>query len=169
VGARLNTHLKRVAAFPPLVMAPDEIKVRSGTTEDLPAVARQYAHGDTPWDPFGDVSKLSRIPLDGLLVVEVNGEYAGFLYWFEGMRPYFDRDVDRYANLQELHILERFRGRGFSKALIERFLADARKRGIVDAFVDTDDNNTIAQRLYESFGFTLYRKVLHYRMKLGAR
>jgi ribosomal protein S18 acetylase RimI-like enzyme len=148
-------------------MTPDEIKVRSGTTEDLPAVARQYAHGDTPWDPFEDVSKLSRIPLDGLLVAEVNGEYAGFLYWFEGKRPYFDRTVDRYANFQELHVLDRFRRRGVAKALIERFLADAGRRGIVDAFVDTDDDNTIAQRLYESFGFKQYRIVLHYRMRVG--
>ena len=126
-----------------------------------------YAHGDTPWDPFGDVSKLSRIPLDGLLVVEVNGEYAGFLYWFEGKRPYFDRNVDRYANFQELHILDRFRRRGLARALIERFLADARKRGIIDAFLDTDDDNILAQHLYESLGFTHYRKEFHYRMRLG--
>jgi ribosomal protein S18 acetylase RimI-like enzyme len=161
------THLKRVAAFPPRAMAPDEIKARSGTPEDLPAVARQYAHGDTPWDPFGDVTKLSRIPQDGLLVAEVNGEYAGFLYWFEGKRPYFDRNVDRYANFQELHVLERFRRRGLAKALIERFLADAGRRGIADAFVDTDEDNTIAQHLYERFGFTQYRTVLHYRVRLG--
>jgi ribosomal protein S18 acetylase RimI-like enzyme len=147
---------------------PEPFKVRSGTFEDLPAIAQQYAHSDSPWDPFGDVSKLSRIPLDGLLVVEVNGAYAGFLYWFEGRKPYFDPKVGRYGYLQELHILPRFRGRGLSKALIEQFLADARERGIVDVFVDTDDNNAIARHLYEDFGFELYRKVFHYRMRLGS-
>jgi len=76
--------------------------------------------------------------------------------------------VDRYANLQELHVLERFRGKGLSKALIERFLADARQRGLVHAFVDTDDDNAIAQHLYESFGFKLYRKVFHYRLRLDS-
>jgi ribosomal protein S18 acetylase RimI-like enzyme len=148
-------------------MPPDEISVRSGTADDLPAIAEHYAHADTPWDPFGDLSKLSQIPMDGLLVAEVNRRYAGFLYWFEGRRPYFDRTVDRYANFQELHVLERFRGRGVSKRLIQRFLSDARQRGIVDVFVDTDDDNTIAQHLYESFGFTLYRRAYHYRMKLN--
>jgi ribosomal protein S18 acetylase RimI-like enzyme len=148
---------------------PEGIRVRPGKLEDLPSIARHYAHGDSPWDPFGDVSKLSRIPLDGLLLVEVQGTYAGFLYWFEGRRPYFDPNVDRYANLQELHILEPFRGKGLSKVLIERFLSDARERGIRDAFVDTDDDNTIAQHLYESFGFTLYRKVFHYRLRLDDR
>ncbi|HTT73521.1 MAG TPA: GNAT family N-acetyltransferase [Thermoplasmata archaeon] len=148
-------------------MASDEIRVRPGTPEDLPRVARHYAHGDSPWDPFGEVSKLSRIPLDGLLVAEVNGEYAGFLYWFEGRNPYFDRTVGRYANFQELHVLQRFRRRGLGKALVERFLADARARGIVEAFVDTDDDNLVAQQLYESVGFRQYRKVFHYRMRLG--
>ena len=147
-------------------MAPVEITVRSGTAPDLPAIAEQYAHADSPWDPFGEVSKLSRIPLDGLVVAEVNGHYAGFLYWFEGSKPYFDQSVDRYANFQELHVLERFRRRGVSNLLVQRFLTDARRRGMVDAFVDTDDDNTIAQHLYESFGFTIYRKVYHYRMKL---
>jgi len=150
-------------------MSADKIAVRSGTTADLPAIAQQYAHEDSPWDPFGDVSKLSRVPLDGLLVVEVNDQYAGFLYWFEGRRPYFDPSVDRYANLQELHLLEGFRGRGLSKLLIERFLADARRRGIVDVFVDTDDDNAVAQRLYESSGFRMFRKVLHYRLRLDDR
>jgi len=146
--------------------APGEIRVRSGVPEDLPTIARHYAHADSPWDPFGDASKLSRIPIDGLLLVEVQGTYAGFLYWFEGRKPYFDRSVDRYANLRELHVLERFRGKGLSKALIERFLADARTRGLVHAFVDTDEDNVIAQHLYESFGFRPYRKVFHYRLRL---
>src|SRR5271157_1485413 len=71
--------LKQLFDFPNSMDVAEGIVVRHGTLDDLPTIAKHYAHGDSPWDPFDDVSKLSRIPLDGLLLVEVQGTYAGFL------------------------------------------------------------------------------------------
>lgn len=76
--------------------------VRPGTQDDLPLIAKHYGRGDTPWDPFGDVARLRKIPLGGFLVAEVDGEYAGFLYWFETERPWFDESVWQCAQIEEL-------------------------------------------------------------------
>lgn len=140
--------------------------VRAGTPTDLAVVAEHYAHEDTPWDPFGSEERLSRIPIDGLLIAHVDDEYAGFLYWFEGHSPYFRPGLQRFAYLYELHVRERFRGRGLAKKLVERFMADAQARGIRQLFVDTDEANQIARRLYESYGFQRYRDVVHYELEL---
>jgi len=140
--------------------------VRAGTPADLGNIADHYAHEDTPWDPFGSVERLSRIPLDGLLVAEVDGRYAGFLYWFEGHSPYFRPGLERFGYLYELHVKEEFRGRGLATKMIERFFADAQARGIHQLFVDTDDTNTGARRLYEGLGFLRYRDVVHYELEV---
>ncbi len=142
------------------------IRVRQGTPSDLPFVAEQYLHEDSPWDPFGSVERLSRIPLDGLLIAEVDGEYAGFLYWFEGHRPYFQPNLERFADLAVLHVKEEYRRRGVAKLLTSKFIEDAREKGIIQAFVDTDDDNFAAQKLYENFGFHRYRAVFHYEQEL---
>lgn len=140
--------------------------VRKGTPTDLENVAAHYAHADTPWDPFGSVERLSRIPIDGLLIAEVDGRYAGFLYWFEAESPYFRPGLQRFGYLHELHVQEEFRGRGLAKQLIERFISDALRRGVHQLFVDTDESNTVARTLYESFGFRRYRDVIHYELEV---
>ncbi len=140
--------------------------VRAGTPADLERVAEHYAHEDTPWDPFGSAERLARIPIDGLLIAEVDSEYAGFLYWFEGQSPYFRPGLQRFAYLQELHVKAEFRGRGLARRLIERFVGDAQARGIRQLFVDTDETNSVARRLYESFGFQRYRGVVHYELEV---
>lgn len=140
--------------------------VRAATASDLPAITGHYAHEDTPWDPFGSVDRLARVPREGLLVAEVDGEYAGFLYWFEGQSPYFRPGLQRFGYLYELHVKEPFRGRGLAKMLVERFISDAQARGIRQLFVDTDENNAAARRLYESYGFRRYRDVVHYELEV---
>lgn len=143
-----------------------DIRVRQGRHSDLRYVAEQYRHEDTPWDPFGSEERLSRIPLDGLLIAEVDGDYAGFLYWFEGRRPYFRPNLERFADLTELHVKEEYRRKGVAKLLMTKFIEDVKGKGIIQAFVDTDDDNTVAQNLYEEFGFQKYREVHHYERKL---
>ncbi len=147
-------------------MAPSPVSIRPATPDDLARVAAQYAHEDTPWDPFGDVDRLRRIPLEGFLIATVEGEYAGFLYWFESRRPYFRPGLDRAASLHELHVLEPFRRRGVGRSLVERFVEDARSRGLRTLFVDTDDDNRTARTLYESVGFRRYRDVHHFELRL---
>jgi ribosomal protein S18 acetylase RimI-like enzyme len=140
------------------------ITVRPARTEDLAEVARQYGPiGATPWDPFSDAGRLDKVPIDGLLIAEKDGSYAGFLYWFEGRKPWFDKGADRYAQLEELHVLPEFQGWGVAQRLVDRFLRDVNDRHIPLLYVATDETNQAAQRIYENAGFRPFLRTIHYR------
>ncbi len=146
-------------------MATDSgVTVRPGRIEDLAEVARQYGpEGETPWDPFIDADRLARIPLDGLLIAEKDGSYAGFLYWFEGRKPWFDKGADQYARLEELHVRPEFQGWGVAQRLVERFLREVAARRISLLYVATDETNTAAQHVYQQAGFQPFLRTIHYR------
>jgi ribosomal protein S18 acetylase RimI-like enzyme len=140
------------------------ITVRTAQPEDLAAVARQYgAVGETPWDPFISADRLAGLPLEGLLIAEKDGEYAGFLYWFEGRKPWFDKGADRYARLEELHVRPEFQGWGVAQRLVDRFLRDVTERGIPLLYVATDETNSAAQHIYERSGFHPFLRTIHFR------
>jgi len=142
----------------------DPISVRPGEPTDFDPIVAQYgATGVTPWDPFTDPERLAGIPLDGLLVAEKDGAYAGFLYWFEGRHPWFDRGADRYAALHELRVLPEYEGWGVSRHLVNRFVEEVRERGIPLVYAATAETNTAAQQLYESGGFRPFLRTTHYR------
>lgn len=146
-------------------MASDSgVTVRPARIEDFAAVAKQYGTvGDTPWDPFADAQRLAGIPRDGLLIAEKDGVYAGFLYWFEGHKPWFDKGADQYAQLEELHVLPEFQGWGVAQRLVDRFLHDATERAIPLLYVATDETNQAAQHLYERAGFHPFLRTIHFR------
>ncbi len=123
--------------------------IRSGTQDDLPLIAKHYGKADTPWDPFGDVSKLKDIPLKGLLIAEVGGEYAGFLSWFEAEKPWFDVDASRFAQIEEMQVLPKFRGQGVGKRLLTSAL-DRLGNAPSGCYVETTEENDVARHLYET-------------------
>lgn len=140
------------------------ISVRAGRKADLADVARWYGSGGiSPWDPFVDLERLSTIPLDGLLIAEKDGDYAGFLYWFEGRKPWFDKGADQYAQLEQLRVRPEFQGWGVAQHLIDRFLHDVSERAIPLLYVATDETNEAAQRLYTHVGFRPFLRTIHYR------
>lgn len=57
------------------------------------------------------------------------------------------------AFLDELYVVPDRRGNGLGKALMQAFLALARKRGAAGAEVVTGEEDRVARCLYESFGF----------------
>jgi len=146
-------------------MAADSgVTVRPARLEDLVEVARQYGSvGATPWDPFTDAQRLAGVPLDGLLIAEKDGTYAGFLYWFAGHKPWFDKGADQYAQLEELHVRPEFQGWGIAQHLVDRFLRDVTERGIPLLYVATDETNQAAQHIYERAGFHPFLRTIHYR------
>jgi ribosomal protein S18 acetylase RimI-like enzyme len=140
------------------------VTVRAGRREDLAEVARQYGPvGATPWDPFTDAERLAHIPLDGLLIAEKDGVYAGFLYWFEGRKPWFDKGADQYAQLEEVHVRPEFQGWGVAQRLVDRFLHDVVERQIPLLYVATDETNQAAQHIYDRAGFHPFLRTIHYR------
>ncbi|MFQ5919074.1 MAG: GNAT family N-acetyltransferase [Thermoplasmata archaeon] len=144
-----------------------DVTVRRWVPEDLDRIAQHSGRsGDEPWDPFSDAEALRQVPLDGLVVAEVNDEYAGFLYWFLGRRPWFDREADRFAHILEVQVLPSLQGQGVGKALLNHALERLSEESLEAVYVDTTDDNDVARRLYEGAGFDPFLRTIHYRRKV---
>ncbi|MFQ5908589.1 MAG: GNAT family N-acetyltransferase [Thermoplasmata archaeon] len=140
------------------------IAIRAAQSRDLPHIAAHYGTGDTPWDPFGDPEKLERLPPKGLVVAEVGGQYAGFLYWFEAREPWFDPGIGRYARIEEVQVVSGHRGRGVGRDLLSHALDQMTREKVEAVYVDTTEENAVARRLYEGAGFRVFSRTLHYRL-----
>lgn len=129
--------------------------IRVAFDTDLRSIVDHYGPGggDSPWDPFASLERLQRIPLIGLLVAESGGSYAGFLYWYEGRKPWYAPSVDRYARISDLHVVPALQGKGIGRALLREALRRIGKAGIGTSLLETDTDNVAARRLYASEGF----------------
>lgn len=84
------------------------------------------------------------------LVAEWGGEIVGsarLVSWRRG------------AEIADLAVLPRFRGRGIGRALVERLLEEARRLGIPAVEIGADSGNRRALSLYERLGFA-YRRTI---------
>lgn len=141
-----------------------KITIRQGTSADVVRVASHYGPGDTPWDPFGDPVKLQTMPLEGLLIAEADGTYAGFLYWFAGENPWFDPGTQEFAYITEVHVLEKYQGQGVGKKLLTYALDQLREK-TKTIYITTTENNMIARHLYENAGFREFSRSIHYKLE----
>lgn len=145
------------------------INVRQALPSDLSRIVRHYGSGDSPWDPFDDLAKLQSIPLEGLIVAEVDGDYAGFLYWFVGEKPWFDPNVKKYAHIVEVLVLTKYQGQGVGKKLLACALKRLRENAIEATYIDTTEDNIAARSLYEGAGFRAFSRTIHYKLNLKAK
>ena len=146
---------------------PGRVVVRGATESDLPNIERQYGPLDNVGDPFCDTSKLTKIRYDHLLVAQVDGIYAGFLYWHIGKKPFFAPRVTRFAHIREVQVLKKFRRLGVGKKLTLYALHRLKALGIRNVFLATAETNKVARRLYESLGFKQYRRQVHYHLRIN--
>jgi GNAT superfamily N-acetyltransferase len=123
---------------------------REGTTALPDEVTR------TTWARFFDTHE----PMHAL-VADLDGELLGvahFLYHRSTIQ------LQPTCYLQDLYTLERARGRGVARALIEAVSDQARTAGTPRLYWQTHETNAIAMRLYDRIaqksGFIVYRKVL---------
>lgn len=132
-----------------------DLDIRRATDADLASVGAHYAPGggDSPWDPFADLDRLRRIRRAGPLVARTDGAYAGFPYGYEGRKPWYAPEVDRFAEISDLHVPAAFPGRGIGRALLREALNQIAAAGLLAVFLENDEDNLGARRLYESEGF----------------
>ena len=140
------------------------VTIRQGTPADLVNVVDHYGPGDTPWDPFGDLVRLQGIPLEGLVIAEIDGEYAGFLYWFMGENPWFDTGTQKFAYINEIHVLEKYQGQGIGRKLLT-YTLEQLKNKTEPIYISTTENNVIARHLYEDAGFREFSRSIHYKLE----
>ncbi len=146
-----------------------DIRVRPAVESDLSSIMPSFGpRGDPPWDPFDSLERLRTIPRDGLLVAEVDGEFAGFVHWFPVTETDADGTTHRWARIYNLFVAEPQRRKGVGRSLMTAAL-----RQIVDgAFeyvrIDTSVGNLAARRLYEQLGFDVTDRGVQYRIRLEA-
>ena len=96
-------------------MRSTNIIVRGAIPSDLPSIERHYGPLDNVGDPFCDVTKIKEVRFDWLVIGEIASEYAGFLYWHLGGKPFFVPHVESFAHIREVQVLEKFQGQWSSQ------------------------------------------------------
>ena len=121
---------------------------------------------DSVGDPFCDVRIIPEARIDWLIIAEIAGEYAGFLYWHLGERPFFAPQVERFAHIREIQVLGKFQGQGGGRKLVVYALERLRTLGTQNVFLATAETNKAARHLYESLGFRTFRKQVQYTLEI---
>lgn len=100
-------------------------------------------------------------------VVSVNDSAVGFAVIYETYSSYRSRPV---WNLHDLMISARVRGQGCGRAFMRFLLEQAKHENVVKVTLEVNENNEVAKRLYQSFGFEDFRSSspndLHYQTYL---
>lgn len=94
-----------------------------------------------------------------IFVAESGGKLIGFVQLY----PLFSSTrMKRYWLLNDLFVNENDRGKGFSKALIEKAKEMAKSAGACGILLETAKSNDIGNSLYPNCGFEIYDEVNFY-------
>jgi N-acetylglutamate synthase-like GNAT family acetyltransferase len=153
-----RTYSIRLSCVPTMA----EPLVRQAADSDLPVIVEDYARGNTsPLNPFTSVDRLRQIPLRGLLVAEVDGKYAGFLYWYVADNPITDSNVGKYAGIAVVHVKKEFWKTTTGLRLLAHATKDIDREGISAIYTDASNNSLLG--LFESAGFATFARTQHLR------
>jgi len=94
-----------------------------------------------------------------IFVAENEGKLVGFVQLY----PLFSSTrMKRYWLLNDLYVNEDYRGKGYSKALIEEAKQMAKSTDACGIFLETGKSNDIGNQLYPASGFQIYDQVNFY-------
>lgn len=102
-------------------------------------------------------------PSSALFLADVEGAPAGFVQLF---RTYSTVHLANAFILEDLYVDSAYRKRGIAAALLERALQHARENGAAGMFLETANDNTTAQRVYERAGWTREARFFKYNAPL---
>lgn len=98
-----------------------------------------------------------------IFVAEDNGKLVGFVQLY----PLFSSTrMKRYWLLNDLYVNPHFRGKGFSKDLIEKAKELCRTSNSCGMYLETGKENTIGNQLYPNAGFKKYDEVNFYEWEV---
>ncbi len=102
-----------------------------------------------------------------LTVAEADGRVVGVVLWAPAFeRPWFDPAVERWAELHELHVHPKFQNRGIGTRLAREAVRQAREAGFSAMYLETDDFNGHARRVYAKAGFKEHNRLVRYKIVL---
>ena len=109
----------------------------------------------TPWDS----SSWDQVLSDGaerfILIDERNGALPGFILFELNI-------VDSFAHLLKILVNPESRGLKIGKGLLNEAISVLKKRGINTFFLEVEEENLVAQNLYENAGFKIIHKKKHF-------
>lgn len=139
---------------------------RKAVIEDLPQLAELFDQYRIFYHKPSDLSAASDFLQERIenkdseiFVTEENGILTGFVQLY----PIFSSTrMQRYWLLNDLFVNASHRGKGYSKALIERAKELCRASNACGILLETGKNNDVGNQLYPSCGFELYDSVNFY-------
>ncbi len=137
-------------------MQPVAWALRPATREDLDdIVGVERASFSDPWSAGSFASALGE-PTEYVAVAEgPDGRAAGFVVL---------RVVGGAGEILDVAVSPALRGQGAGRALLSHALAEARRRGAREVFLEVRESNGVAIALYASFGFApIGRRKRYYR------
>jgi len=79
---------------------------------------------------------------------------------------WFDRGVERWAELDELHVHPNYQGRGIGTRLVRSAAREARAAGFAVMYLVAEASNAPARRVYEKSGFREHNRIVRYKLEL---
>lgn len=109
----------------------------------------------TPWDNSSWDHVLLSGPERFILIDERDGRVPGFILFELNL-------VDSFAHLLKILVNPESRGQKIGKGLLNEAISVLKKRGINTFFLEVEEENLVAQNLYENVGFKIIHKKKHF-------
>jgi ribosomal protein S18 acetylase RimI-like enzyme len=134
-------------------------RLRPFGIDDAPDICRIYA--------MFFVDNAVHFGVGRITVAEIEGRVVGFVMWSPAFEPaWFDPGVERWTELDELHVHREFHNRGIGTRLVRAAIAQAREAGYHAMYLETDEFNGPARRVYEKAGFREHNRLIRYKTAL---
>jgi ribosomal protein S18 acetylase RimI-like enzyme len=113
-------------------------------------------------DPMGDspplnveqgkrlIQGLSNHPSCFVLFIKLDNEFAGLATCFINFSTF---KAKPYINIHDIIILQKFRGKGVGKKLLEKIIEIAKERDFCKITLEVREDNLPAKKLYDDLGF----------------
>ena len=143
---------------------------RKATIEDLSQLAQLFDEYRMFYHKSSDISGAEQFISERLenrdseiFVVEEDGKLGGFVQLY----PLFSSTrMKRYWLLNDLYVNSEYRGKGYSKVLIEEAKVLCRTSDSCGMYLETGKENMIGNQLYPSVGFKKYDEVNFYEWEI---
>ena len=132
-------------------------RLRPFRIEDAADVCRIY--------PMFFVDNAIDIKGGRLTVAAVGRRVVGFVLWSPALETaWFDPGVEHWAELCELHVHPRAQNRGIGTRLVRAAIRQARAAGFSAMYLETEETNVAARRVYEGARFREFGRLIRYKL-----
>lgn len=144
--------------------------IRKANLQDLAQLSQLFDEYRTFYHKSSDRSAAQQFLSERLenndseiFVVEEDGKLGGFVQLY----PLFSSTrMKRYWLLNDLYVTSEYRGKGYSKVLIEEAKVLCRTSDSCGMYLETGKENRIGNQLYPSVGFKKYDEVNFYEWEI---